>query len=62
MKQFIKKLLLEKISNLFNNGISASMLCLYSIDKIKFFENYSWPKGRKYRGNDSFKYSWKHNS
>jgi len=25
---------------LFSNGISASMLCLYSLDKIKFFENY----------------------
>ena len=30
----------KKLETLFNNGISASMLCLYSLDKIKFFENY----------------------
>ena len=30
----------KKLENLFSNGISASMLCLYSLDKIKFFENY----------------------
>ena len=30
----------KKLEILFNNGISASMLCLYSLDKIKFFENY----------------------
>ncbi len=30
----------KKLEIIFNNGISASMLCLYSLDKIKFFENY----------------------
>ena len=30
----------KKLETLFSNGISASMLCLYSLDKIKFFENY----------------------
>ena len=30
----------KKLKSLFSNGISASMLCLYSMDKIKFFENY----------------------
>ena len=30
----------KKLEILFSNGISASMLCLYSLDKIKFFENY----------------------
>ena len=30
----------KKLETIFNNGISASMLCLYSLDKIKFFENY----------------------
>ena len=30
----------KRLKSLFKNGISASMLCLYSLDKIKFFENY----------------------
>ena len=30
----------KKLEILFSDGISASMLCLYSLDKIKFFENY----------------------
>ena len=30
----------KKLETIFSNGISASMLCLYSLDKIKFFENY----------------------
>ena len=30
----------KKLETIFSNGISASMLCLYSMDKIKFFENY----------------------
>tara|TARA_B100000886_G_scaffold93323_1_gene61706 strand:- start:86 stop:1603 length:1518 start_codon:yes stop_codon:yes gene_type:complete len=30
----------KKLETLISNGISASMLCLYSLDKIKFFENY----------------------
>ena len=30
----------KKLETLFSSGISASMLCLYSLDKIKFFENY----------------------
>ena len=30
----------KRLKSLFKNGITASMLCLYSLDKIKFFENY----------------------
>ena len=30
----------KKLESLFSSGISASMLCLYSLDKTKFFENY----------------------
>ena len=30
----------KKLKELIKNGVSASMLCLYSINKVKFFENY----------------------
>ena len=30
----------KKLNELIKNGVSASMLCLYSINKVKFFENY----------------------
>ena len=34
------KLVQEKLSSIVENGISASMLCLYAMDQIKFFETY----------------------
>ena len=34
------KLVQEKLSSIVENGISASMLCLYALDQIKFFETY----------------------
>ena len=34
------KLVQEKLSSILENGISASMLCLYVMDQIKFFETY----------------------
>jgi len=34
------KLVQEKLSSILENGISASMLCLYAMDQIKFFETY----------------------
>ena len=30
----------KKLKELIKNGVSASMLCLYSLNKVKFFENY----------------------
>ena len=34
------KLVQEKLNSIVENGISASMLCLYAMDQIKFFETY----------------------
>ena len=34
------KLVKEKLNSIIENGISASMLCLYAMDQIKFFETY----------------------
>ena len=34
------KLVQEKLNSIIENGISASMLCLYAMDQIKFFETY----------------------
>ena len=34
------KLVEEKLNAIIKNGVSASMLCLYAIDQIKFFETY----------------------
>ena len=34
------KLVEEKLNAIIKNGISASMLCLYAMDQVKFFETY----------------------
>ena len=34
------KLVEEKLNAIIKNGVSASMLCLYAMDQIKFFETY----------------------
>lgn len=34
------KLVKEKLQAIIEKGVSASMLCLYVLDKVKFFENY----------------------
>ena len=34
------KLVKEKLQTIIEKGVSASMLCLYVLDKVKFFENY----------------------
>ena len=40
-EKYIKSpLVIEKLNLLIENGVSASMLSLYVLDKIKFFENY----------------------
>ena len=42
MEPFYKKtkLVEEKLNAIIKNGVSASMLCLYAMDQIKFFETY----------------------